>query len=121
MEADIVAAVGCRIAISPSKEPIRDPPRRRRADDKPAPVQAREICRRALAELVSTWGSVGELAMDTGKHEHIARRAYAFWQAEGQPDGRHEEHWQHAVREIEAAESANSAVKRTTRRKQRKV
>jgi len=51
MEADIVAAVGCRIAISPSKEPIRDPPRRRRADDKPAPVQARAICRRALAEL----------------------------------------------------------------------
>ena len=59
--------------------------------------------------------------MDTGKYEHIARRAYALWQAEGEPDGRHEEHWQHAVREIEAAESANSAVKRTTRRKQRKV
>ena len=57
--------------------------------------------------------------MDMGKHEHIARRAYALWQAEGQPDGRHEEHWQHAVREIEAAQSANSAVKRTRRRKNR--
>ena len=103
----------------PSKEPIRDPPRRWRADGKPAPVQARAICRRALAELVSTWGSMGELAMDMGKHEHIARRVYALWQAEGQPDGRHEEHWQHAVREIEAAQSANSAVKRTRRRKNR--
>ncbi len=48
--------------------------------------------------------------MDTGKYEHIARRAYALWQAEGEPDGRHEEHWQHAVREIEAAESANSGT-----------
>src|SRR5207237_7737771 len=59
--------------------------------------------------------------MGTGKYEHIARRAYALWQAEGEPDGRHEEHWQHAVREIEAAESANGAVKRTTRRKKRKI
>ena len=59
--------------------------------------------------------------MDGEKHEQIAKRAYALWQAEGQPDGRHEEHWQHAVLEIEAAESANSAVKRTTRQKKRKI
>ena len=31
--------------------------------------------------------------MDQEKHEQIAARAYALWQAEGQPDGRHEEHW----------------------------
>jgi Protein of unknown function (DUF2934) len=59
--------------------------------------------------------------MNTEKHKDIARRAYAFWLAEGQPDGRQEEHWQRAVREIEAAESANSAEKRTTRRKKRKT
>jgi len=44
----------------------------------------------------------------------------AVWQAEGQPDGRHEEHWYRAAREIAAAESTNAAMKRTTRRKRRK-
>ena len=34
--------------------------------------------------------------MDQKKHEQIAARAYALWQAEGQPDGRHEEHWYRA-------------------------
>jgi hypothetical protein len=32
------------------------------------------------------------MAMNGEKHEQIAKRAYALWQAEGQPDGRHEEH-----------------------------
>jgi len=30
--------------------------------------------------------------MDREKHEQIAAHAYALWQAEGQPYGRHEEH-----------------------------
>jgi hypothetical protein len=50
------------------------------------------------------------MTMDTEKHKDIARRAYAFWLAEGQPDGRREERWQRAVREIEPL----------TRRKKRK-
>ena len=54
-------------------------------------------------------------------HEQIARRAYALWQAEGQPDGRHEEHWYRATREIAAADSKNAVMKRTTRRKSRKT
>jgi len=64
---------------------------------------------------------VGLLAMDLEKHEQIARRAYALWHAEGQPDGRHEEHWYCAAREIAAEDSAGSAVKRPTRRKKRKT
>ena len=62
--------------------------------------------------------------MNGEKHEQIATRAYAVWQAEGQPDGRHEEHWYRAAREIAAADSANSAnrvAKRMTRRKRRKT
>ena len=55
--------------------------------------------------------------MDAERNEGIARRAYAIWQAEGQPDGRHDEHWQRAAREIEAEESANSAIRHTPRRK----
>jgi hypothetical protein len=48
--------------------------------------------------------------MDWEKHWQIAARAYALWQSEGQPDGRHEEHWHRAVREIAAGKPANSAV-----------
>ena len=62
--------------------------------------------------------------MNREKHEQIATRAYALWQAEGQPDGRHEEHWYRAAREIAAVDSANSAnrvAKRMTRRKRRKT
>jgi hypothetical protein len=59
------------------------------------------------------------MTMDREKHEQIAQRAYALWQAEGQPNGRHEEHWSRAAREIAAADSTNAAIKRTTRRKSR--
>jgi hypothetical protein len=58
--------------------------------------------------------------MDAEKHERIAKRAYALWQAEGQPDGRHEEHWYYAAREIAAADSTNSAAKRSTGEKSAK-
>ena len=63
----------------------------------------------------------GVMAMGGEKHEQIAKRAYALWQAEGQPDGRHEEHWYCAAREIAAADSTSSAVRRPTRRKKRKT
>jgi hypothetical protein len=43
------------------------------------------------------------------KQTRIEQRAYALWQAEGQPDGRHEEHWQRAAREIETEETAGIA------------
>src|ERR1700730_6491303 len=90
--------------------PISQPPR---------PSTA--IWRRLTAELILTEGEVRGNDHGYGEDEGIARRAYAFWLAEGQPDGRQEEHWQRAAREIEAAESANGAVKRTKRRKKRKT
>ena len=54
--------------------------------------------------------------MDQEKHEQIAARAYALWQAEGQPDGRHEEHWYRAAREIAAVNGKNGAMKRQNSR-----
>jgi large subunit ribosomal protein L21 len=36
-------------------------------------------------------------------HDAIAARAFAIWQAEGQPHGRHEIHWQRATVEVTAA------------------
>ena len=48
--------------------------------------------------------------MDLEKQKRIERRAYLFWEAEGQPHGRHEEHWRCAAREIEAEEIAGDVV-----------
>lgn len=53
--------------------------------------------------------------MDTKKQRRIEERAYALWVAEGQPQGRHEEHWHRATREVEAEEGETIAV---TRRRQ---
>ncbi len=44
--------------------------------------------------------------MDLEKQKRIEQRAYLFWQAEGQPHGRHEEHWDLAARQIDAEETA---------------
>ena len=42
--------------------------------------------------------------MDLEKQKRIEQRAYAFWEAEGQPHGRHEAHWHLAARQIESEE-----------------
>jgi hypothetical protein len=36
--------------------------------------------------------------------ERIRRRAQEIWEREGRPEGRHEEHWARARREVEAEE-----------------
>jgi len=57
--------------------------------------------------------------MDQERYRRIERRAYALWEAEGQPDGRHEEHWHRAMRELEAEEAGNAAGERTRRRRKK--
>jgi len=54
--------------------------------------------------------------MNSETRRRIEQRAYALWEAEGQPHGRHDEHWQRAAREIDTEETASAAVKRTSRR-----
>lgn len=49
--------------------------------------------------------------MDWEKQKRIEQRAYLFWEAEGQPHGRHEEHWRRAARQIEAEEEVQIAEK----------
>ena len=49
--------------------------------------------------------------MNTGKQNRIEQRAYLFWEAEGQPHGRHEEHWHRAARQIETEEDVHIAEK----------
>ena len=57
--------------------------------------------------------------MDQEKYRRIERRAYALWQAEGQPQGRHEEHWHRAIRELEAEENGSAAGKRSPQRRKK--
>jgi hypothetical protein len=49
--------------------------------------------------------------MNLEKQKRIEQRAYLFWQDEGQPHGRHEEHWHLAARQIEAEEEEHIAEK----------
>ena len=47
--------------------------------------------------------------------EHLVKeRAYSLWETEGNPDGRHEDHWIQAEREIDG-ESTGSLATDTTR------
>jgi Protein of unknown function (DUF2934) len=49
--------------------------------------------------------------MNLEKQKRIEQRAYLFWQAEGQPHGRHEEHWHLAARQIESEEKVHITEK----------
>lgn len=51
----------------------------------------------------------------------IARRAYALWEEEGRPDGRHEIHWQEARRAWETSQAGASATSENAERRIRKA
>jgi hypothetical protein len=38
-------------------------------------------------------------------HDEISRRAHAIWEEEGRPEGKAEEHWMRAVRELSREDS----------------
>jgi hypothetical protein len=57
--------------------------------------------------------SVGDYQMNSERQKRIEQRAYALWEAEGQPHGRHEEHWSRAAQQIEAEQAV---AKRSSRR-----
>jgi hypothetical protein len=43
---------------------------------------------------------------DADPKQVVERRAYAIWENEGRPDGRHLEHWQQALTQIEGEKEA---------------
>jgi Protein of unknown function (DUF2934) len=53
--------------------------------------------------------------MASCREEKIRNRAYEIWQREGSPDGRCDEHWSQATRDIENEERAGSGVSRGIR------
>lgn len=46
--------------------------------------------------------------MASDVEERIRARAHAIWEEEGRPDGRADEHWAMATREVEAAMAAEA-------------
>lgn len=40
--------------------------------------------------------------MSDGREDRIRERAHELWQREGSPEGREQDHWQQAEREIDA-------------------
>jgi hypothetical protein len=54
--------------------------------------------------------------MNSERQKRIEERAYALWEAEGRPHGKHEDHWQRATQEIAAEEAAVTGTKRALKR-----
>jgi hypothetical protein len=75
------------------------------------PRRGASTLRREPVGLGYVRGSMGKFLMDLEKQKRIEQRAYLFWEAEGQPHGRHEEHWRRAARQIESEEEVHIAEK----------
>lgn len=50
--------------------------------------------------------------MNIDSNELIKQRAYAIWEREGRPDGRHDDHWERASQEMHGLEDAPKTVKK---------
>jgi hypothetical protein len=56
--------------------------------------------------IADSWDSDAE----ADRLDKIRNRAYAIWLDEGQCEGRHQEHWNEAEREIDAEEKSNGTA-----------
>lgn len=45
--------------------------------------------------------------MENDRETRIRQRAYQLWQDEGAPEGKHEDHWARAEREIDSADGVS--------------
>jgi hypothetical protein len=59
--------------------------------------------------------------MTDARDELIRARAHAIWEAEGQPDGRSDQHWQQAVLDVEQAAAQADAAPAVKPKRARKV
>jgi hypothetical protein len=50
---------------------------------------------------------------EAGTDERIRARAYRIWDEAGQPDGKHDQHWEQAIREIEAEDHSQTGHQQT--------
>lgn len=52
--------------------------------------------------------------MQDDREERIRRRAHEIWEREGQPEGKHDEHWAQATAEVAAEDDKGSKGKAGT-------
>ena len=52
----------------------------------------------------------GRVKVMTDRERLIKKRAYSLWETEGNPDGRHEDHWGQAEQEIDGGNSGSLAT-----------
>jgi hypothetical protein len=50
--------------------------------------------------------------MEIDRSDLIKQRAYAIWEREGRPHGKHEEHWRKAAEEMHGLEDTPKIVKK---------
>jgi len=50
--------------------------------------------------------------METDRNDLIKKRAYAIWENEGRPHGKHDEHWRQASEEMHGLEDAPKTGKK---------
>jgi hypothetical protein len=51
-----------------------------------------------------------EIGMESDKEDLVRRRAYAIWEKEGRPEGRHDDHWRRAHEEMHGLEDAPKQI-----------
>jgi hypothetical protein len=49
--------------------------------------------------------------MSEDRHHRIREEAYKLWEKEGQPHGRHDEHWAEAERQVNEGEGSRTAAR----------
>jgi hypothetical protein len=50
--------------------------------------------------------------MEADRNDLIKQRAYAIWEKEGRPHGKHDEHWRQASDELHGLEDAPKIVRK---------
>jgi hypothetical protein len=51
------------------------------------------------------------MILSAAEEQTVRERAHAIWEAEGRPEGRHAEHWQMALSELERENKAPNTAK----------
>jgi hypothetical protein len=54
--------------------------------------------------------------MSEDRHHRIREEAYKLWEKEGQPEGRHDEHWSEAERQVNEGEGSRTAARAYNRK-----
>ena len=87
----------------PKQEPSIKKPSKPKATAAARPAASKTIA--APKAKVASTGGARRNGSDLG--ERIRQRAYEIWEREGRPEGREQEHWEQAEREVAKSRSSS--------------